>query len=97
MLRSGGEPLSSEHKLSEYSGVGTETNPVFLIRRQNQQDVISTQEQEAVDSLLKSKQHSIIVFLCSFFKGFMREHNLWIAPKLVHSLYLIIQNWPRTA
>lgn len=56
LLRSGGEPLSTEHKLSEYVGVGTDTNPVFLIRRQDQQDLISTQEQEAVDALLKRKR-----------------------------------------
>lgn len=53
---SSGEALVGDYSLSDYADVGTETNPIYFIKRvSSEKDPINSREQEGIKNLFDSK------------------------------------------
>lgn len=53
---SSGEALLGDYSLSSYPDVGTESNPIYCIKRtSNEKDPINSREKEGIESIFESK------------------------------------------
>jgi hypothetical protein len=53
---SSGEALLGDYSLSSYPDVGTESNPIYCIKRtSNEKDPINSREKEGIENIFESK------------------------------------------